>query len=366
MVLAEDVYASADIPAFNQSSMDGYAFAFSGWKPGNRLVIVEEIPAGKRESRPLAFGEAARIFTGAALPEGADTVVMQEMVQVEGNQLHIMDANLAEGNHMRLRGSEIRKGELACKRGTPLSPAAIGFLSAIGTAEVAVFPQPTVAIIVTGDELQRPGESLLHGQVYEASSSMLRAALHQMHINDVKTYQVEDSLAAIEKVLAAALAASDIVLLTGGVSVGDYDFVVPATVTCGVQQLFHRVKQRPGKPIFFGRKGNKAVFGLPGNPSSVLTCFYEYTWLILRKWSNRSEGLRVEMASLSADYTKTNMLTHFLKGYHHEGKVDVLGAQESFRLRSFAAANCLVKLGEEMRVYRKEELVEIHLLPSYG
>ena len=365
-ILAHDVYALTDIPAFDQSSMDGYAFAFEGWKSGDGLVVVDEIPAGRRETPPIAFAEAVRIFTGAALPEGADTVVMQEAVEVAGKQLHIADSKLVKGSNVRLKGAEIRGGELAAKQRERVSPAMIGFLSAIGIAEVAVFSPPSVAIVVTGDELQAPGQALLHGQVYEASSSMLQAALHQMGIDEISNYHAADSLEAIKNVLDTALASSDVVLLTGGVSVGDYDFVVPATVACGIEQLFHRVKQRPGKPLFFGKKGNQPVFGLPGNPSSVLTCFYEYVWPILRKLAGREEQLCTVMTPLSTDYTKTNALTHFLKGYYHDGKVEILSAQESFRLRSFAAANCLVKLGEEMRLYKENEPVEVHLLPSYG
>lgn len=365
-VLAQDVHAFTDIPAFAQSAMDGYAFAFDGWVSEGNLMVVDEIPAGRRESYPIAHAEAARIFTGAALPVGADTVVMQEAVEIRGERLHIVNGQLEKGSNVRLKGAEIRKGELAARLGERVSPAMVGFLSAIGIAEVTVFASPSVAIVVTGDELQTPGNVLLHGQVYEASSSMLQAALYQMGIKEVSNYHAVDSLQAVEDTLRAALASSDVVLITGGVSVGDYDFVVPAALGCGVEQLFHRVRQRPGKPLFFGKKGRQPVFGLPGNPSSVLTCFYEYVWPVLRKWAGMEEELHTAFVPLSKDYNKTNTLTHFLKGCYRNGEVDILGGQESFRLRSFAVANCLVKLGEEMRLYKAGELVEVDILPAYG
>jgi molybdopterin molybdotransferase len=365
-VLAEDVHALVDIPSFNQSSMDGYAFAFQETGQAQPLKVVEEVPAGKQEILRISEGTAARIFTGAALPQNTDTVVMQELVTLNGNDLTVLDKNLVKGQNVRVKGAEIEKGERALKKGTYLSPATIGFLSAIGIAEVATFASPVVSIIITGDELQMPGEELLHGQVYEASSSMLQAALFQMGIRDVIIYYAKDTLEDTTAILDKALISSDLILLTGGVSVGDYDFVVKAAALCGIDQLFHRLKQRPGKPLFFGRKGNKPVFGLPGNPSSVLTCFYEYVWAVLRRFEGHEDTLRTLKVPLSAPYTKTNQLTHFLKGTYKEGKVEILPGQESFRLRSFAEANCIVALGEEMKSYELDELVEVHLIPLYG
>lgn len=363
-ILAEDVYALVDIPAFNQSSMDGYAFAFQG--ESQPLKIVEEVPAGKQEILHIDHGTAARIFTGAALPENTDTVVMQELVELNGTDLTVLDENLVKGKNVRLRGAEIGKGDLALRTGTYLSPATIGFLSGIGATEISVISSPKVAIIITGDELRAPGEELLHGQVYEASSSMLRAALEQMGICDVTIYYAKDTMEDTTDTLQKALSLSDVVLLTGGVSVGDYDFVVKAAALCGVDQLFHRLKQRPGKPLFFGRQANKPVFGLPGNPSSVLTCFYEYAWTVLRRLQGKEQQLRSLKVPLKTPFTKMHQLTHFLKGIYEDGRVEITPAQESFRLRSFAEANCLVVLGEEMKSYEEDELVEIHLLPLYS
>jgi len=363
-VLAQDIHARVDVPAFSQSSMDGYAFAFDGWQPATQLAVRDVIAAGHPEQVKINLGEAARIFTGAPLPEGADTVVMQEQTLETDGQLDILQQDLKKGDNMRLRGAEIRSGELALPEGTLLTPAAIGFLAGVGYHEVPVYAAPRVAIVVTGDELQQPGAPLKHGQVYEASSVMLRGALVQLGISDITVYQAKDDPEETVAVLESALRNADAVLLTGGVSVGAYDFVVQAATRCGVKQLFHKILQRPGKPLFAGRKDNQPVFGLPGNPSSVLTCFYEYVWPVLRHITGHNDQLVALRAPLAVAHDKNNRLTHFLKGEYRDGRVTILPAQESYRMRSFAVANCLVVLGEAMRKYEENEPVDIHLLPG--
>ncbi len=171
---------------------------------------------------------------------------------------------------------DIQQGALALHKDEYLTAGAIGFLTALGVTEVNVYKKPSISIIITGNELQQPGKDLQYGQVYEANSFMLKAALQQLHFNEVEVVHADDNLERLTSILNNALNKNDIILLCGGISVGDYDFVLQAATDCGVQQLFHKVKQRPGKPLYFGKKENKIVFGLPGNPSSVLTCFYEY------------------------------------------------------------------------------------------
>ena len=161
-----------------------------------------------------------------------------------------------------------------------------------------------------------------------------------------------------------ALQQADVVLLTGGISAGDYDFVLQAATNCGVTKLFHKIKQRPGKPLFFGKKENKIIFGLPGNPSSVLTCFYEYVLTALAILTGQQLILQTIHAPIEKPFSKTNTLTHFLKGFYNGETVSVLDAQESYRLSSFAKANCLIKIDEEVTQCNKGEMVEVHLLPA--
>ncbi|WP_462254277.1 molybdopterin molybdotransferase MoeA [Ferruginibacter sp.] len=363
-ILAEDVYSTVDIPAFPQSSMDGYAFFFSQWQQHNKLIIEGEIAAGSEAEILLAEGKAIRIFTGAPVPPGADTVVMQEKVTVQNSTLIIEDEVIKQGTNVRPKGSEMKAGELALENGTLLSPAAIGFLAGIGITAIKVFPNPFISIIITGKELQQAGQPLQYGQVYESNSFTLSSALQQLQIDDVKIWRADDDLKILTGILQQALQQSDVVLLTGGISAGDYDFVLQAAANCGVTKLFHKIKQRPGKPLFFGKKENKIIFGLPGNPSSVLTCFYEYVLSALAILTRQQLNLQSLNAPLEKSFSKTNALTHFLKGFYNGETVSILDAQESYRLSSFAKANCLVKINEEVTQCAAGEMVEVHSLPA--
>ncbi|HEY2720768.1 MAG TPA: molybdopterin molybdotransferase MoeA, partial [Chitinophagaceae bacterium] len=362
-ILAEDVYATSDIPAFAQSSMDGYAFLFNDWKPNKKLLIEGEIAAGSNENISLDAGKAIRIFTGAQVPAGADTVVMLEKVTIQNNGLFIEDDSIQQGTNVRSKGSEIKMGELGLKRESLLSPAAIGFLAGIGVAELKVYPDPAISIIITGKELQQPGKPLNVGQVYESNSFTLTSVLRYSHIEDIKIFYADDNPGILTGILQETLQQSDLILLTGGISEGAYDFVLRAAENCGVKKLFHKIKQRPGKPLYFGKKENKLVFGLPGNPSSVLTCFYEYVLVALEILTKRKMSLQKMYVPLFKPFHKALSLTQFLKGFYNGTTVSVLDAQESYRLSSFARANCLVKIEEEVMEYKENEMVEVHLLP---
>ena len=362
LVLAEDIVAITDIPNFRQSSMDGYAIRFEAGKTTYKLA--GEMAAGSSIALEIGLYEAVRIFTGAALPLGADTVIMQEKVRVENGLVRIEDPGIQPFQHVREKGAEIRSGALAMQSGTLLSPAAIGFLAGIGVPEVQVVPAPKVCIILTGNELQQPGNALEFGQVYEANSVMLRAALAQLGVKHTSVLHAEDDLKVLQNVLNQALLEANLVLLTGGVSVGDYDFVVAAAKNCGVKQAFHRLRQKPGKPLFFGSKYQKILFGLPGNPSSVLSCFYQYVLPAMGLMMGRDIKLETAKAVLTHDYAKVPGLTHFLKGGLNNGNVTPLHAQESFRLHSFAEADCLIILEEARGDYKSGEQVEVHLLPG--
>ena len=365
-ILAEDIYSPINIPSYAQSSMDGYAINFESYNANKSALILNgEMAAGDNKDFRLNQGEATRIFTGAALPDGADTVVMQEKVSIENNRLVINDETIVAGMNVRLPGVEIKKTALALESGSLLNPAAIGFLAGMGISNLYIYSSPVVSIIVTGNELQKPGTPLRHGQVYESNSFALHAALKGAGIENILIFSAADDLEILSDILKVALSKCDVVLLTGGVSVGDYDFVVPAAEKCGVEKLFHKIKQRPGKPLYFGKKESKIVFGLPGNPSSVLTCFYEYVILALQKMKNAESMLTFTEAPLLQTFNKAAGLTHFLKGYFNGNTVTALTGQESFRMRSFAKANCLIEIPEAITEVKKDELVNICLLPGY-
>jgi len=365
LILAEDIYSLTDVPPFNQSSMDGYALNYEGWKQNNTLTIEGLAQAGLAEQNSLQANNTCRIFTGAAVPSGADTVVMQEKVEIQDGKLLIKDSKLTKGQNVRIQGSEAKKGELALEKGCLLNAPAVGFLAGLGIHELMVHPRPTISIILTGNELQQPGLPLSYGQVYESNSYALSAAIRELGILNVDVFSAEDDLSILTEVLAIAMQQSTLVLLTGGVSVGDYDFVIPAAEANGVEQIFHKIRQKPGKPIYFGKKEDKYVFGLPGNPASVLSCFYEYVYPAIAGLSNREKDLIKRKAILETDLKKPAGLTHFLKAYYDGKTVKDLKAQESFRLSSFAKANCLIQLDEDRTEYKSGEEVEIHILPSF-
>ena len=361
--LAEDIISPIDLPNYPQSSMDGYAFRYEDLQVYTTLEITGELAAGASEPTSIKAGTAVRIFTGAPVPVGADTVVMQERTKIENGKLIINDDSIAAGSNIRPRGIEIRSGQPALEKDSLLNPAAVGFLASLGIESAWVYPLPTVSIIATGNELQAPGQLLAFGQVYDSNSSLLQAALHQMNIRQIHLYVVKDKLELLVQALGKALIKSDVVCLTGGVSVGDYDYVAAAARENGIHKLFHKIKQKPGKPFYFGKKEDKLVFGLPGNPASVLTCFYEYAEPALKKLSKQASSIKTIHAPITKNFKKPAGLTHFLKGYYDGHSVTPLPAQESFRLISFARANCLVQIGEETTICNAGEIVEVHLLP---
>ncbi len=363
-ILASDVFATYSIPAYPQSAMDGYAFRFSDLQQDVALTINGEVPAGSTTNNKLLPGQAVRIFTGAALPAGSDTVVMQEKVQVNQQSLYVQDTTLQQGTNVRPAGSEIASGANALPAGSVLSPAAIGFLAGIGVHEVAVFPDPVISIIITGNELQAPGSALQYGKVFESNGAALQAALQQCNIPAINIIRAPDNLQQLSTIMATAIEQSDIVLLTGGVSVGNYDFVLPAAENNGVLTLFHKVKQRPGKPLYVGKKNNVMLFGLPGNPASVLSCFYIYVLQALEIFCHRKLTLQTIECPLKEAHHKKNSLTQFLKGWYDGEAVSILDAQESYRMRSFAIANCLLQLDEKITNCDAGMLVQIHLLPQ--
>ena len=363
LVLAEDVFAAVDVPNFNQSAMDGFAIRFDDLSRGMELMVGGEIAAGEERSFEILPNQAMRIFTGAPLPLFADTVVMQEKTELVGNKLILRDEELVKGRNVRLSGSEIKMNALALQKGVTLTPAGIGFLAGLGISNVNAYPKPAAHIIVTGNELQQAGKPLKQGQVYESNGQMLKTALEQFHINNIRISNVKDDAKEITSAIQEALDTAELILVTGGVSVGDYDYVVQAAIACGITPLFHKIKQRPGKPLLAGIKNNKVLFGLPGNPASVLTCFYYYVIKAIEVQTGRKDLLETKRIQLLTSFSKKIKLTQFLKANYSTEGVMPLSAQESNRLSSFALANCLIILPEEKMEFVEGENVETLILP---
>ncbi|MBX5440827.1 MAG: molybdopterin molybdotransferase MoeA [Solirubrobacteraceae bacterium] len=282
-VLAEDVAAAHDVAPFDSSAMDG--FALRAERPrtpaGTTLPIVGESRAGRPAERPVGPGEAVRISTGAMLPEGADAVLQIELADEAGGRVTLRD-DVAPGRNVRRAGEDLRAGDVVLRAGTILGPAELGVAVGAGRAEVRCARPPRVAVVATGDELADPGEPLRPGQIHNTNATTL-AALAMQHGARVFTVTgAPDTQEGTEEALAAALEEADLVLVSGGVSVGPHDHVKPALEALGVEQRFWRVALRPGKPTWFGVRDGVLVFGLPGNPVSSMVTFLLFARPALR------------------------------------------------------------------------------------
>ncbi len=359
-VLFEDLISPINMPPFRQSAMDGYALCLSD-EPVYK--IIGEVKAGDDFHPTLKKGEAVRIFTGAPVPDSANAVIMQEKVIRENDQLRLT-ASASLNDNIRPLGEQVSKNQLALKQGTLLTPAAIAFITSLGITEVSVHPKPSIAIVITGNELVPAGEALAYGQIYESNALMLSVTLEKLGYRNITKYKVDDDYNSTVKILEQAINDHDVILVSGGISVGDYDFVGKALQELGVEQSFYKVRQKPGKPLFFGSKENKLIFALPGNPASALSCFYVYVYLALEKLSgNIHFSLTKTKAKTKAGYLTPGDRAQFLKAMYHQGSVEILDGQSSATLHTFALANALVYIPETIDEIKAEDSVDVLLLP---
>src|SRR3954469_3236923 len=279
-VLAEDARAEGDLPPFNSSAMDGYALVAG---PASELPVVGESRAGTPATSPLEPGQASHISTGAALPEGADAVVPVERVELSGEPVRVRVPETQPGDHIRRAGEDARKGQAVIAAGSELDPAGVAVLAALGNASVRCGAVPRVAVLVTGDELVEPGEPLGPGQIRDSNAYALAAQATRAGARVVAKRVVRDDRAATEEAFGAALAEADVVIGSGGVSVGPHDHVKPALAALGVEERFWGVRLKPGKPTWFGTASDGTlVFGLPGNPVSAMITFHLFARPALR------------------------------------------------------------------------------------
>ena len=269
-VLARDVAAAADVPPFPNSAMDG--FAVRAVRAGRELRVVDEARAGRPARRAVGEGEAIRISTGAPMPDGADAVIPIERVADNG-EVVVVGRDVGAGDNVREAGEDLPGGAIVLERGITLGPGELGAAVAAGRAALTCARRPRVAAVVTGDELVPPGEPLEPGQIHNSNATMLAALATAAGADVAGTWHVGDDRAGTEEALARALEAADVVVVSGGVSVGPHDHVKPALEALGVKERFWRVALKPGKPVWFGVRGATLVFGLPGNPVSAAVCF---------------------------------------------------------------------------------------------
>ncbi|HLG93876.1 MAG TPA: gephyrin-like molybdotransferase Glp [candidate division Zixibacteria bacterium] len=373
-VSAKTVKAPFDLPRFASSAMDGFALRSSDTrlatsrKPVELALQPKTIFAGPGRKDKLLPKTAVRIMTGAPLPKNADCVLPQEEVWLKNGQL-ILPSSVPAGCNVRPRGEDCIKGELVLKPGSFIDPLALAFLSALGIKRIAVYRPARVAIIITGDEVSPlTVRRLPDGGVYDTHSSFLKAALCEFGLKPVSLAYVRDRFGSLVSKMKRALRDSDLLLVTGGVSVGERDFVRPAANRLGVKTIFWGAAQKPGKPLFFGRKGNHFVFGLPGNPAAAVVCYLEYVRPALRRMLGFSECAPVEISArlvrpVNVNGNRTIFLRAGLSARRGNWYVRPAGKQGSHLLRSFTASNCLAVIPKGMPNEKQKKVVNVHPYP---
>ncbi|MCU0244455.1 MAG: molybdopterin molybdotransferase MoeA [Acidobacteria bacterium] len=318
--LARDVSAREPVPPFTKATMDGYAVRAADTRPAGAgpdvavtLEVLEDLPAGRRSRRAVGPGQAVRIMTGAPLPAGADAVVMVEDSEARGGRVVLRRA-VRPGDNIGEAGEDLAKGQRALARGTVVGPAEIAVLAATGRARVPVARRPKVAVIATGDEIVEPGARKRPGQIRNANGPALAAMAAAAGAEAAYLGIARDRASSLRAKLARARRA-DVLVLSGGVSVGDYDLVKDELEAFGAETVFWRVRIKPGKPVFFGRRGRQLVFGLPGNPTSAMVTFLLFVGPALDRLLGRAAtGPRAGRAALAADIALKPGRLQFLRG----------------------------------------------------
>ncbi|MCO6495759.1 MAG: molybdopterin molybdotransferase MoeA [Bacteroidetes bacterium] len=358
-----DIVSPIDVPSFDNSAMDGYALFFVENSSEYNLVAGNSIAAGDFSQLKLQPGEAIRIFTGAPIPEGADTVVQQELSSVQNGKLLVETNLIQKGNHIRPKGAQCLSGQIIVKAGTHITPGVIALLCSVGITKVKVFSQPKISLIITGNELVEPGNILNKGKIYNSNESTVLAFISSLGIQSVDSIRVKDDYETLYQQIRNKLARVDVLILTGGISVGEYDFVYQALKENEVETLVYKVKQKPGKPFYIGKKENKIIFALPGNPAAVISCFNQYVKPALKMMMGDNKAFSPScLLPLAHHWIKKTNLSNILKAKVENNEVFILNGQDSFNLKPFGEANALVVIYESDMSKNKGDLVEVYYL----
>ena len=347
---AEDYFARLPLPMFDNSAMDGYAVRAGDRKPGKRLRVIGEQPAGVDRQLRVSNGEAIRIFTGAPIPAGANGIVMQEDVTRAGDEI-VVNVDVEVDEFVRKRGCDLGEGQKILGKGDRIVATRLALLASQGLAEVLVGGEVRAAIISTGDELAEAGEKIQAGKIYDSNSILLQSLLKRSGAVVASTQHCGDDAKSLQKAFQAA-AKNEVAIVSGGVSVGEHDVVQSTLRDLGAKIDIWRVAIKPGKPFLFGQLGSCFVFGLPGNPVSAFVTFLQFVRPAILKMMGASDlELPKIPAKLTVDLTNDSDRAHYLRGKLENGNFAPIGRQESHALFGLSQSNALLRVetGESIK-----------------
>ncbi|MCS7151386.1 MAG: molybdopterin molybdotransferase MoeA [Endomicrobia bacterium] len=371
---AVNVKSKYDIPNYDNSAMDGFAIRSTDTQNAKidnpiKLKIVGEIKAGKVSRLKISSGECVSVMTGSCLPQGADAVIEKEAVEYEDNKIKIF-SKVKPNKNIRFCGEDVKKNEVVVEKGTLITPSALGMIISCGYDKIKVYRKPKIGIIATGDELVDVGEKVTYGKVRNVNSYTLSGLVEKYHFKAYNYGIAKDEVKQLKSKLTKALAECDVILISGGVSKGEYDLVKPVLLQLEVKPIFWQVKQRPGKPVFYCiyyRNGQKIpIFGVPGNVVSNYIVFEMLIKPLLYKLEGRNEQEQYFDAIIEEPVEKKLGLRYFLRGVvvQKNGKfyVRTTGPQGSGILMSLLRANCLIVLDERQKNVKKGDTVKIKFI----
>jgi molybdopterin molybdotransferase len=381
-VLAEPVKARFDLPSFDNSAVDGYGVLTQDLAPAGpqnpvRLGLLGEVKAGSAESFVLSPGATIKILTGALVPPNVEAVVMREYCEEKESNVFVT-TSVQRGENIRLKGAEVKAGATVLQRGKRIGPAELGLLATVGEQYATVYSTPSIALVVTGDELVPPGSELQPGQIFDSNSYALKAALKCFGIIDCKVFYAKDTLEATIEAFSKALEYADVVISSGGVSVGDHDYVKKALEHLSVETVFWKIAIKPGKPVYFGKAPQntepqgierpKLVFGLPGNPVSVLLTYHQLVKPALRKMMGMTD-LKINhyIARMENSVSKKAGRLDFMRSQLQSAPdgslvVTALKGQDSHMLTGLSAADSLLHFPAEAEQLSAGDNVTVEFL----
>jgi molybdopterin molybdotransferase len=367
LALAEDVRARFDSPPFDNSAVDGYALRSIDAEAGRVFRVVDEAPAGRPARKSVGEGEAVKIFTGGLIPQGADAVAMVENTSGWGEEFELKKA-VAPGNNLRPAGEDVREGEVILHAGTEIGAPEIGLAATQGYGELPIYRRPRVAVLSTGSELVEPGtRELAPGEIFDSNSFALLAQAREAGADARRITAASDAAEVLRAAMKEALTRADVVVTSGGVSVGQRDLVKGALLDLGVEQIFWGIKLKPGKPVFFGTREDARFFGLPGNPVSAMVCFELFVRPTLMRMTGREDKHRPRIKvyfdeDIENRFGRMHAMRVNLYRTEKGWRAESVGAQGSGLVSSLTKADALALVGPESEGVRAGEPVEAIVL----